>query len=66
MWLRYVVRKKRLDFGGDPDPDLDSAAGFLLTHFNIEQRRIFQWTILQVVNILLKAFLDPMNLTPNF
>ena len=26
VWLWYAIRKKRLTFGGDPDPD--SAAGF--------------------------------------
>ena len=29
VWLRYGVRKKQLTFGGDPNPDPDSVAGFV-------------------------------------
>ena len=37
--LQYAIRKKQLNFGGDPDPDTDSAANFF---FNTEMQRIFK------------------------
>ena len=29
VWLQHAIGKKRLTFGGDLNPDLDSAAGFI-------------------------------------
>ena len=51
--LQYAIRKKQLNFGGDPDPDTDSAANFFFKHRNAKN---FQGSLLQVALKYLECF----------
>ena len=62
--LQRRVGKKRITFGGDPDPDLDSAAGFFIVFFLYDAKPVQTLSIIKGKESNALSFIDLTRLTP--